>query len=92
MKAAAKRKEDRIDLRVTRSAKILLQRAAAVRHKSVTEFVLDSGLSAAAETLADRRHFELTDKQWQAFEAALNAPTRRRRRLEKLMSQKTVLE
>jgi len=70
---------------LTRTAKSLLQRAAAVRHKSVTEFVLDSGLSAAAETLADRRQFELTDRQWRAFQAALDAPTKSKKRLEKLL-------
>ena len=45
-------REGRIEVRLTRAAKALLRRAAAVRHKTVTEFVLDSGLSAAAQTLA----------------------------------------
>jgi uncharacterized protein (DUF1778 family) len=92
MSASAKRKEDRIELRVSRSAKALLQRAAAVRHKSVTEFVLDSGLSAAAEALADRRQFELTDKQWRVFHAALDAPVRRKKRLEKLLTTRSIVE
>lgn len=86
------RKEERIDLRLSRGAKTLLQRAAAERHKTVTEFVIDSGLTAAAETLADRRHFVLSEKQWKAFQAALDAPTRPKPRLKMLLQTPSILE
>ena len=94
MTAQAKRvaKEERIEVRLTRRAKALLQRAAAVRHKTVTEFVLDSGLSAAAETLADRREFLLDEKQWQAFLAALDAPPKLKPRLKQLLKTPSVFE
>jgi uncharacterized protein (DUF1778 family) len=85
-------KEERIEVRLTRTAKALLQRAAAVRQKTVTEFMLDSGLSAAAETLADRREFLLDEKQWRAFLAALDAPPKPRPRLEQLLKTPSVFE
>ncbi len=85
-------KQERIDLRVSRHAKTLLQRAAALRDKSVTQFVLDSGLAAAAETLADRREFFLDDKQWKAFVTVLDAPSKPKPRLEKLLRTKSVIE
>ncbi len=85
-------KEERIDLRVSRHAKTLLQRAAALRDKSVTQFVLDSGLAAAAETLAGRREFPLDEKQWKAFVAALDAPSRPKLRLAKLLKTKSIIE
>ena len=94
MTAQTKRspKEERIGVRLTRTAKATLQRAAAVRHKTVTEFVLDSGLPAAAETLADRREFLLDEKQWQAFLAALDAPPKPKPRLEQLLKTPGVFE
>ena len=72
--AKAKPKAERIDLRVSITAKALLQRAAAARQQSVSEFVLDSAQTAAFEALADRREFILDKKQWAAFLAALDAP------------------
>ena len=86
------RKDERIDLRLSRSAKVMLQRAAAVRHKTVTEFVLDSGLTSAAETLADRQMFLLDDDQWQAFVSALDGPGVPKPGLEKLLGDKSVFE
>ena len=86
------RKDERIDLRLSRSAKIMLQRAAAVRHKTVTEFVLDSGLTSAAETLADRQIFLLDDDQWQAFVSALDGRRVPKPGLEKLLGDKSVFE
>lgn len=94
MTANAKRatKEERIDLRLSAKAKALLQRAAAVRHKTVTEFVLDSGLSAAAEALADRREFLLDERQWRAFLSALDAPSKLKPRLKSLLKNRGVLD
>lgn len=67
---------EKIDLRLTRSAKRALQAAAAASHRSVSEFVLESALARAEETLADRRSFDLNAAQWKAFVAALDAPPR----------------
>jgi uncharacterized protein (DUF1778 family) len=39
--------------------KQLLQEAARVAHKNVSEFLLDAGITAANQTLADRTRFEL---------------------------------
>jgi uncharacterized protein (DUF1778 family) len=92
MSTPAKLKDERIDLRVSRSAKTLLQRAAAARQKSVTEFVLESGLAAAAEALADRRHFAVDSAQWNAFVAMLDGPRTSKPRLRKLLKSPSVLE
>jgi uncharacterized protein (DUF1778 family) len=65
---------EKLDLRLTRQAKRALQAAAAVAHRSVSEFVLESALARADEALADRRSFGLSATQWKAFLAALDAP------------------
>ena len=90
--AKTKPKEQRIDSRVSANAKALLQHAAAARQKSVSEFVLDSAQTAAAEALADRREFLLDKKQWSAFLEALDAPPKKKPRLEKLLKSPSVFE
>ncbi len=85
-------KSERIDIRTTPSVKRALQDAAIVSSKTVSEFLLDSALTKAAEVLADRRLFLLDDEQWENFMAALDAPTEPMPRLEKLLREPSVLE
>jgi uncharacterized protein (DUF1778 family) len=92
MSNPAKRMNDRLELRLTPKAKSMLKRAAAVERKTMSAFVLDKGLEAAAETLADRREFRLSAKDYDAFVAALDAPVKQRPRLTKLLKTPSVLE
>lgn len=85
-------KSERIDIRTTQIVKRTLQEAAAASHKTVSEFLLDSALTQAAEVLADRRLFLLDDAQWAAFLAALDAPAEPMPRLERLMREPSVLD
>jgi uncharacterized protein (DUF1778 family) len=83
---------EKLDLRLTKSAKRILQAAAMVARKSVSEFVLESALNEAEERLADRRAFTLDAERWEAFVAALDAPPRRHPRLERLFREKSVFD
>jgi uncharacterized protein (DUF1778 family) len=74
-------------LRLSPDAKRTLQTAAAASHRKVSEFVLESALARADETLAQRRTFDLDDAQWKAFMAALDAPPRALPRLERLLKE-----
>jgi len=85
-------RSERVDLRMTPSAKQTLQRAAAVANKTLTEFLLDTGLNAALDTLADRRVFQLDQKRWDAFMAALAAPPKNNPKLRKLLARKPAWE
>ena len=67
-------------------------RAADVENKSLSAFLLDKGLEAAAETLAERREFRLGARQYDAFVAALDAPVKPRPRLQALLTTPDVLE
>ena len=71
---AVERRTEKMDLRVTPSAKAKLQAAAASSHRSLSDFVMDSALARAEETLADRRVFSLDPATWERFLAALDAP------------------
>lgn len=84
-------KSERIDVRASRSVKQLLQEAARSCHKNVSEFLLDAGVIAANQALSDRRRFELSDDQWQAFQQALDRPVQAKPRLKKLLSEPGVL-
>jgi uncharacterized protein (DUF1778 family) len=78
----------KLDLRLTPKAKKTLQAAAAVSNRSVSEFVLESALERAGETLADRREFRLSPGQWKAFVGALDAPPRTLPRLAQLLKER----
>lgn len=86
------KRTDRIDLRIHPEAKEALQAAATLRHKSVSEFILDSALGAADEVLADRRHFGLKAEQWEAFQAALDAKPRPLPRIKRLMQEPGIFD
>ena len=85
-------KSERIDVRANLPVKQLLQDAARACHKSVSEFLLDAGIIAANQTLADRNRFELKDEQWQAFQQALDRPVKTELRLKSLLTEPGVLD
>jgi uncharacterized protein (DUF1778 family) len=91
VRSSTKRRDDRLEVRLTPKAKSVLKRAASVERKTVSAFILDKGLEAAAETLAARSEFRLSATQYDAFVAALDA-VRPRPRLEKLLKTPSVLE
>ena len=91
MTAANLSKTERIDVRASTLIKQMLQDAARASHKNVSEFLLDAGVTAAAQALADRRHFVLDESQWQAFHEALDRPVQDKPRLKKLLSEPGVL-
>jgi uncharacterized protein (DUF1778 family) len=74
--AVPERRSEKLDVRVSPSAKSKLQAAASSVHRSVSDFVMESALSRAEETLADRRTFGLDAEKWTAFQTALDAVPR----------------
>jgi uncharacterized protein (DUF1778 family) len=85
-------RREKLDLRLTPSAKRVLQSAARASHRSVSEFVLESALARASETLPDRQRFGLDAKQWAEFQRALAARPRRSAKLAKLLREPSVFE
>ncbi|MEX0957547.1 MAG: DUF1778 domain-containing protein [Rhizobiaceae bacterium] len=80
-------RSEKLDLRLTPEAKRILSAAAAAERRSVSDYVLDSALGRAEETLADRRSFSLDAERWQSFMAALDAPVRDMPRMRKLLNE-----
>jgi uncharacterized protein (DUF1778 family) len=81
-------RSERVDLRMTPATKRTLQQAAQVAHKTLSEFLLDSAVNAAVDTLCDRKVFVLDDAQWDAFMHALDNPPAENPGLDKLMARK----
>lgn len=87
MPAAVHSKSERIDVRASPPVKQLLQEAARASHKNVSEFLLEAGIVAASQTLADRLRFQLAPDKWDAFQAALDRPIKAKPKLKKLLSE-----
>ena len=85
-------RNEKLDLRLTPSAKRVLQIAALATQRSVSEFVLESALARAEETLPDRQRFGLDAKKWAAFQKALDASPKPAPRLTKLLQQPSIFE
>ena len=80
-------RSEKLDLRLSPDAKRILATAAAAERRSISDFVLESALGRAKETLADRRSFHLDAEQWDAFQRALDAPPRDLPQLRRLLAE-----
>lgn len=91
MPVAIHSKSERIDVRASTPVKLLLQEAARASHKNVSEFLLEAGIVAANQTLADRLRFELTPDKWDAFQTALDRSVNPKPKLKNLLSEPGLL-
>lgn len=92
MTISMKSKSTRIDVRASADIKQLLQEAARASHKNVSEFLLEAGIAAANQALADRRCFKLDEARWKMFLEALDRPVQAKPRLEKLLNEPGILD
>ena len=60
--------------------------------KTVSQFLFDAGLTAAAETLEDRRSFVLDKQRWETFLKVLDRPASVKSRLARLLAERSALE
>jgi uncharacterized protein (DUF1778 family) len=65
-------KVERIEVRVTASAKALLMAAANARHTTISEFLLTNGVEAAEQIVAVPRVFYASDEGWAAIQQLLD--------------------
>jgi uncharacterized protein (DUF1778 family) len=69
------RREERLEARVSRATKALIQKAADLQGRSVTDFVVNSAVEAATRTVQASELMHLTQRDRIAFvEALLNPP------------------
>jgi uncharacterized protein (DUF1778 family) len=73
-KKTARQRSERVEARVTPEQKKLLERAAALEGRSLTDFVLTSAQTAAADTISRHELLRLTPADQEVFVAALLKP------------------
>lgn len=72
-------RSEKLDIPITPEARQILQQATKQRHTTISQFVLESALASASAVLAERSRLALNAEQWEAFMAALDAPSQRTR-------------
>ena len=72
--ARGRTRSQRLEARVTAEQKTLIERAAALQGRTVTDFVLTSVQDAARRAIEAHRQLELSVRDSQAFVAALLNP------------------
>ena len=83
-----KLRAENINLRVTRSQKTLIDRAANALGRNRSDFMLDAACHEAESVLLDRRYFVLSDAEFKRFVAVLDKPPAPNPRLERLLRAK----
>ena len=85
-------KSQRINFRASADEERLIRLGAEKRGEKVTRFIVRSACAAAEMALADQKHFELAPTQFARFAEALDRPTKVISSLQKLFSEKSVIE
>ncbi len=76
MGSATQTNDKRINLRLKRSTKQMLERAASFEGQTISKFVLSSALARAEKTIQEHEIMNLNAKESKAFFDALAAPIR----------------
>src|SRR5580704_2743545 len=71
---AVRRRDQRLEARVTPDQKELIERAACVQGRTVTDFVVSTLQEAAKQAIADHTVWKLTQEQQKVFLDALTKP------------------
>jgi len=82
----------RLGLRTTPVQAALIQRAAEVSRRSITEFVLSSVCEKAEQTLLDQRLFMADENTWLSFQGALERPAQVKTGLQALIAEPAIWE
>lgn len=74
-------KDERINLRLQPSTKLMLERAASFEGQSVSKFILNSALTQAEQTIKQHEVLQLNAQDAQAFFEALDQPVQFNKKL-----------
>jgi len=85
-------REASINIRALNAQKDLIDKAAVIRNKTRSDFVLEAACREAENVLLDQRLFSLDDETFTAFELALNAPVTENIALRNLLSKEAPWE
>jgi uncharacterized protein (DUF1778 family) len=87
-----KRKDDRLELRISQEQRRILDDAAAASGMSVSAFVLSHATDAARDLLADRTSFVLPPERWDTFVTMLERDPRPMPGLAAFLARRSLLD
>jgi uncharacterized protein (DUF1778 family) len=79
-------KRDTLNIRIKPEERSLIDRAAKIRGKNRTDFVLEAARAAAEEALLDQTIIHVTQEAYQSFLARLDMPPQSNERLRKTLA------
>jgi uncharacterized protein (DUF1778 family) len=82
---AKRERSEVINLRASRTEKVLIDRAAEALGRSRSDFMLDTACRAAESILLDRRYFALPEDDFKKFRDMLDSPPKDNPRLRRLL-------
>ncbi len=85
-------KSANLNIRAKPKIRLLIDQAAAVTNKTVTDFVLEAACREAEEVLFDKRLFTLNQVSYKEFVDALDAPIPSNKELHNLLNRKPLWE
>jgi uncharacterized protein (DUF1778 family) len=85
---AGKTRGENINLRVSRSQKALIDRAAQALGRNRSDFMLETACREAESVLLDRRYFTLSEEEFRRFTVMLDKPPASNPRLARLLKTK----
>ena len=80
---AVRRRDQRLEARITPDQKELIERAACVQGRTVTDFVVSALQEAAKQAIADHTVWKLTQEQQKVFIGALTDAPAPNKKLQK---------
>ena len=78
-------KSMQINMRIRPAQRELIARAAELRHKSVSEFMIDAATEAAEDTLFNQRVFLADDEQYKQILQIMDSPVSDNPALQKML-------
>ena len=92
MHSNAAEKASPLNIRIKAYQRKLIEDAAGVADKTVSDFVREAAVREARDTLLDQTSICFTDQAWEEFTTALDAPPDDNPRLRDLMSRQPLWE
>lgn len=78
-------KSERINLRVDRHTKDIIEYAASIDHRSLTSFIIASAKQQAERLIEQETSIHLKKREWDDFMASIASPPKANAKLKKLM-------
>jgi uncharacterized protein (DUF1778 family) len=79
-------KDARIEFKTSKDIKVLLREAANSLGMDLSNFLVSTAVQRAKEVIKEDNILTLSQKEWQAFEKALNTPQKPTKKLKELIN------